>query len=125
MLCGRHPRCHSGILVKKEEEIQTVTAKLIYLLFTKLSPSVHNQTRLYRLGFSGYIRRKFQDDVEYQELTKAVDKDGFYVSDVFRNVDMTFFACALAKSLNILHFVPPAKFIDLILDPSLVVPVCP
>ncbi|KAG0021463.1 Tlg2-vesicle protein, partial [Podila clonocystis] len=39
---------------------------------------------LYRLAFSGYIRRKFQDDVEYQELTKAVDKDGFYILFLIR-----------------------------------------
>ncbi|KAF9204534.1 Tlg2-vesicle protein, partial [Podila verticillata] len=64
---------------------------------------------LYRLAFSGYIRRKFQDDVEYQELTKAVDKDGFYILFLIR---LSSFPFALLNAIfGAMTNVPYWKFI--------------
>ncbi|KAG0343745.1 Tlg2-vesicle protein, partial [Podila minutissima] len=78
---------------------------------------------LYRLGFSGYIRRKFQDDVEYQELTKAVDKDGFYILFLIR---LSSFPFALLNAIfGAMTNVPYWKFIvaTILSTPRLFLPI--
>ncbi|KAF9186799.1 Tlg2-vesicle protein [Haplosporangium sp. Z 11] len=39
---------------------------------------------LYRLALHGYINRKFKDNIEYQELSKAVSKDGILILFMIR-----------------------------------------
>ncbi|KAF9940075.1 Tlg2-vesicle protein [Modicella reniformis] len=34
---------------------------------------------LYRFGFSKYFSRRFKNNIEYKEVSKAVSKDGFYI----------------------------------------------
>ncbi|KAG0320635.1 Tlg2-vesicle protein, partial [Podila horticola] len=78
---------------------------------------------LYRLAFSGYIRRKFQDDVEYQELTKAVDKDGFYILFLIR---LSSFPFALLNAIfGAMTNVPYWKFIvaTILSTPRLFLPI--
>ncbi|KAF9409051.1 Tlg2-vesicle protein, partial [Podila epigama] len=64
---------------------------------------------IYRFAFSGYIRRKFQDSIEYQELVKAVNKDGFIILFMIR---ISSFPFALLNAIfGAMTMVPYWKFI--------------
>ncbi|KAF9359278.1 Tlg2-vesicle protein [Mortierella sp. NVP85] len=43
---------------------------------------------LYRFAFNKYINRKFKDNIEYKEVSKAINKDGFYL-DYWRFIAAT------------------------------------